>query len=379
MYEVRRPVVGWGNRGTVEVRAKENRSSNHPSWVVDSARFLTVALIIAVVLAACTSPDRLAYTTIQNQADVPADPDPSLLPLAWFITQRADPTTGLLREATEALIDRCMTEHGFDYLNLGDNEADTAQPLRYWYGLNDITEARTDGYTGLDAAARAAFAAAEQSLSEAEAAQLVSPNPARREAYFLALYGREDDVVTRPLIDPITGEQVGKVGIEQGCRGEAQAEVFGGVESYLNYQQTQAWLQVAVLNIRQAAENVEPARDTGQLWLDCMSRAGFPPNHPFWPSEVAFVAEEMADFLGAIPAIGANWPVLPEPRPSPEEIKMAVADVTCKEESGWTMLVFTEEYRRQDELAAAAAEFIQQGQKIRAEAVERARTILGEG
>ncbi len=345
-------------------------------------RLAIVLTLAAFTAAACTAPaaDPAESTgAVASPSNVPSDPDPTLLPLAWFMGRNSDPELDLIWDAYTALVSRCMASLGFETPEFPD-ESDLIQPLRYWYGLIDAEEAQTAGYTGLDAAARVSAALAEENeLSDAERGEALFPDPARREAYLIALYGPEGGVTRVPVVDPITSEEKGLVGIDQGCRGQAQAEVFGGVESYLNYQQTQAWLQVAVLNIRQAAENVEPARDTGQLWLDCMSRAGFPPNHPFWPSEVAFVAEEMADFLGAIPAIGANWPVLPEPRPSPEEIKMAVADVTCKEESGWTMLVFTEEYRRQDELAAAAAEFIQQGQKIRAEAVERARTILGEG
>ena len=343
-------------------------------------RYRTVAVAVSVLIAACVGGNPVLKTEAPaGSAEVPAVPDPTALPLAWFMERPSDPEEELLSKAVDALIARCMASRGFQTPEFPD-ESDLIQPLRYWYGLIDPEEARTDGYTGLDAAARVSAALAEENeLSDAERGEALFPDPARREAYLIALYGPEGGVTRVPVVDPITSEEKGLVGIDQGCRGHAQAEVFGGVDSYLNYQQTQVWLQVAVLNIRQAAENVEPARDAGQLWLDCMSRAGFPPNHPFWPSEVAFVAEEGSDFLGAIPAIGANWPVLPEPRPSPEEIEMAVADVTCKEESGWTMLVFTEEYRRQDELAAAAAEFIQQGQNIRAEAVERARAVLGEG
>ncbi|MFQ5522116.1 MAG: hypothetical protein ACE5F5_00865 [Acidimicrobiia bacterium] len=308
---------------------------------------------------------------------VPSEPDPTLLPLAWFMARQSDPGDAIIDDAVDHLIARCMAERGFQVPEYPKH--DHAQSLRYWYGLVKLEEALADGYTGIDAAARAGAALAEATPSDEEAGEAISPDPARREAYLAALHGTEEDVIRVALVDPITGEHRGTVGLGGGCRGEAREAVFGGVDKYLAHQRTMTWLQRAVWDIRIAADNLEATREAAQAWLECMTDHGFPPDHRFWPFDVNLAGNGEVNFLGALPTIGPDWQALPEPRPSPEEIEMAVADVTCKEESGWTMLVFTAEYRRQDELAAAAAEFIRQGQKIRAEAVERARTILAEG
>ncbi|MFQ5522114.1 MAG: hypothetical protein ACE5F5_00855 [Acidimicrobiia bacterium] len=341
-----------------------------------------MAVVVSVFIAACTGGDPgPGPDTPTGTVEVPPVPDPTALPLAWFMTRPSDLEEELIGEATEALIARCMEDQGFQVPEFPDG-SDPIQPLRYWYGLVDLKEARADGYTGLDAAARAAAALdGETEPSETELGESLFPDPARREAYLIALYGPEGDVTRVPVVDPITGEERGLVGVDRGCRGQARAQVFGDADAYLIHQQTVAWLQTVIWEIRLAAKSLEETRQAAEKWLACVADRGFPPEHPFWPTfrRTALDSAEAPDFIGAVPAIGPNWQAFPQPRPSPEEIEMAVADVTCKEESGWTMLVFTEEYRRQDELAAAAAEFIRQGQKIRAEAVERARTILADG
>jgi len=316
---------------------------------------------------------------------IPSEPDPTRLPLAWFMGRHSDPELDLVWDAYTLLVGRCMEAKGFRTPDFPD-ESDLIQPLRYWYGLTDHEEARADGYTGLDAAARAGAALSEE-LSEAtvahdEQADGLSSGDARQEAYLVALRGGEGDRASTAVVDPITGEDRGRVGLPGGCEGEAATQLFGSRDAYLTDQRTVAWLDLAIRDIREEAERTDEVRQAAEAWLGCMADAGFPPEHRFWPASLRTMsgsAEAPDSFLGAVPAIGPYWPAFPRPRPSPEEIQMAMADVTCKRKSGWTELIFAEEYRRQDELAAAVAEFIEKGREIRAQTVERARTILAGG
>ncbi len=348
-----------------------------------------ILVLMALALWACVEATGVPPPESEGRSvpsvSIPSEPDPTLLPLAWFMGRYSDPELDLVWEAYTLVVGRCMEAKGFQTPDFPD-ESDLVQPLRYWYGLADLEEARVDGYTGLDAAARAS-AALDEELSEAtvahdEQAEDSRPGDARQEAYLVALRGAEGDRVSTAVVDPITGEDRGRVGLPGGCEGEAATELFGSGDAYLTDQRTVAWLDLAIRDIRAEAERRDEVRQAAQAWLDCMSSTGFPPEHPFWPAsrQIALGSAEVPDsFLGAVPAMGPYWPAFPEPRPTPEEIEMAVADVTCKRESGWTVRIFAEEYRRQDELAAAAAEFIAKGREIRAETVERARSILAGG
>ncbi len=104
---------------------------------VEMWRAVGLLLAAGLLAGACTGgssgsgpapPAENAGTGAQTVV-VPTEPDPTLLPLAWFMARQSDPGDAIIDEAVEALIATCMAARGFQVPEFPEH--DHAKPLRY--------------------------------------------------------------------------------------------------------------------------------------------------------------------------------------------------------------------------------------------------------
>ncbi|MFC4244604.1 hypothetical protein ACFOYW_14615 [Gryllotalpicola reticulitermitis] len=110
----------------------------------------------------------------------------------------------------------------------------------------------------------------------------------------------------------------------------------------------------------EAAQESKSVKAAAKAWRTCMASAGVS-DLPDTPAKMP--SEAMAEDFGIHAA----------PTPTPEEIKVAVRDVACRNSSGWSRVAYNEEWRLQvKELRRNADEL----QRTREETTEHRATVL---
>lgn len=246
-----------------------------------------------------TAPTARATTVTDPTAtsefiDLSARVDPQQFGLV-DIYARSDHRT-LIANQLEQAIATCMTALGHDYVPTRREPGNDPYVLDSPLGLTDEHRAAATGY----------LAPPDPMLDEA------SREVARHtgdDNYLAALFG--DDEPTRvDVTSPITGEVVTSLEVRSGCVGEADRAVFGSDEARVQFVALDRVLQEAVIASINAALASSPVQVANAAWADCMAARGFVYSDPIAVTET-------------------QWP---EPRPSPDETRVAVADTSCKAE-----------------------------------------------
>lgn len=208
-----------------------------------------------------------------------------------------EPISGIVRDAeaymasdptaeagVRQLISECMANAGFDYTPPAETESSAG--LSEWIGFErlDAAAAKLQGYGGVGESI-------EPAPGSDQAAMFSDP------AFDAALYGPADEFAETEGYETRSG----------GCRGEAVSAIYGDIERY-----TRA--TVASTNAfpasRDAASRDSEIQAANQDWQDCMAQT--PYSSLQTPGEARTAGE----------AAGGQ-----------EEIKIAVTDALCREET----------------------------------------------
>lgn len=190
----------------------------------------------------------------------------------------------IAEEGVRQLISECMANAGFDYTPPAETEG--ARGLSEWIGFErlDTAVAKAEGYGG-------PVAGSEPAPGSDQAIMFSDP------AFDTALYGPADELAE-------TGSYGTRAG---GCRGEAVTAIYGDMERY-------TLATVASMNAfpasRDAASWDPEIEAANQDWQDCMAQT--PYSSLRTPGEARTAGE----------AAGGQ-----------EEIKIAVTDAVCREET----------------------------------------------
>lgn len=221
----------------------------------------------------------------------------------------------VIQNRTEAAIATCLSQQGFEYpLDERAVEGhDWVAELTGRLGPFDVAQAQQSGY-------------ANPHLED----DPVPDEPSGDAAFQVALTGTADAQV-EDLIDPVSGEVIGRLEVRGGCLGEADVAVFGGADRRARYYALDIGLQNLAVEILLGAETSAAVLDAQDAWSQCMQARGY-------------------DYLTTSDPLDIDWP---DPA-SEVEIATAVADVECKSEVGLVER-FLEEVGRAE--ASREAEF----------------------
>jgi hypothetical protein len=224
----------------------------------------------------------------------------------------------LLYSAEQLLVTDCMTRKGFRYWV---NPRNPVPELRdFVYGVDDVEWARRNGYGG---------------YLQRRLDQVLNANPnrqyaqrltgTRRAAYLEALNGTPDagTALTATLPSGITVRRSSR-----SCTSEAQRELYVDLPAWYRAVKVTEAVPLVAYGLAQADGRLKAA--VGR-WSACMHAAGHPFADPQQPR--ASVTTTVAD------------------APSPQEVRLAVAEATCAQGTGLadTARTVNGEYTRQVE------------------------------
>lgn len=242
------------------------------------------------------------------------------LPMAWYLLS-ADEQRQVIHDATQAEIERCMSAAGFTYVPIV--RVPDVDFLGKRYGVDPST------------AAEIGFGSLDPDNDDA----VLDPNTynnADNPAYLTALFGDEETLVasddtTLPIL----------FAINNGCVGDAQREVYGDVETMIEFNELDYLVQTIDGDSYREALGSDDVVGALDEWTTCLADRGFA-----YESRNALLMED--------------WP---EPRPNEREIAVAVADAECLEQVEYQDTMIRNEIvfqqRRLDESPRLVEEFRQ--------------------
>lgn len=228
--------------------------------------------------------------------------------------------------AVEESVARCMSGEGFEY-TVPDVAAMYSDAV---HGSDEESDSRewvsTNGYGITE---RAATAPADGLGPDANLAYTETLSDAARAAYSEALHGKlagpssltEEELVSLPPE-------------ERGCRGLAEQEVFA---TDMWDQPEFASLKDAYRSMLETTEGSVEIAEADAAWAGCMAGTGYPDLSA--PADAVASVEAAQEDAWATVDVSAD----PAARPAPDvqaelndlEVATALADLTCKEETGY--------------------------------------------
>lgn len=247
----------------------------------------------------------------------------------------------LLYDAEQTLVQRCMKRHGYTLSKVPEHPV--PEQRDFPYVVDDVAWARRHGYgSDLERQARA-LRNADPNRRYAQ-----SLGAERRAAALDALHGRRRNALTVRLP---SGAEVGRS--DEGCTAEAERELYGDLTAWFR---AEAVTQ-ALSGLRRSQVTADPAyADAVRAWSACMRGRGLP--HP--TPEAA-----RARFLDA-----------PGEATPAEERRTAVAEAECAQSSGLSRTVARLRGHYGDELRAEHRSAFRERDRLRREALPRARAIV---
>lgn len=265
------------------------------------------------------------------------------LPLAWYL-QTASENRRAVFVARDRLIGNCMREAGFDWIE--STYVPDPDFLARRYGLLDIDWARENGYRSSD----------YLNSDEPMEADNLPQNPSEQTAYLLALDGppasTQDSV---PMTSPINGDAFGSLFLTGGCSGEANVEIFGSVDAYVDYTRSDLAVQLMAEEALSRALSDQPVLDAERHWAQCMTSKGY-----------AF--QTMSDLQAYAEENGLGLSDLP----TPDETSLAAADVECRLSSSYAAILNQAEVTHQQQLIDTTSLDMSEIEGERARVLERA-------
>lgn len=263
----------------------------------------------------------------------------------------------VLHDAEERMLARCMADRGFRYTPTSYETATSGRQPRasLLVAQGDIDSAKQRGY-GIDYSLGDLDPHANPSFN-AEPSEMAKLSPAQKAAYGKALSGdsiepgdeNDPDVVV--IKDAFGGRVMFRTGT---CLYEARTKVYG---------EGQEWRQLS-LKVEDMANEVytrvdqDSAVRTGKSrWQDCMKEAGF----------AAFDYKKFATSL--VERVRARKTDVKQAQA--EERRVAVADATCAQNSGYADSVRSAMEKAQTQVAASNEGTITRYLELRKLALER--------
>ncbi|WP_152520861.1 hypothetical protein [Nocardiopsis halophila] len=249
----------------------------------------------------------------------------------------------LLERAEEVLLRECMEDHGFEYRITED---ETPPEIgKFPYVIDDPEWAAEHGYgSGL----------------RRKVAELREEDPNQR--YFNALPEdrRQEALRAANGPSPVGIEATTPDGMElgrsdQGCRSQAQRELYGDLEGWFQATTTVDALE----NMRRDRVVSDPAyEEAAASWSVCMKEAG----HDYTtPMEVR-----------------RSLPPPDDPLPEDEETALAVAEAECAQETGLGDTADELDRQYGDELRREHRSAVEERRRLQLDALPRARSVTGE-
>ena len=243
-----------------------------------------------------------------------------------YVTRRMVEVGHLLDRAVAPTITACMERGGFTYRYLEPHESPDA-------GMGDF------GITDRGRAAQFGYGAAPDTHREpTEQDYGVPTDPAAQAQWYAAFVG---DQTERIEVKATDGRMIADFRVGTGCRSKGYIQVFGSSDAYVEYLKLIMVLQDLAnqqsLKVLTQSDFIELSNE----WLTCMTDHGF----------------ALAGVRTPEDALGFDFPL---PRPSPGELRAAVADVDCKEQTKFLSRVEPIVARVDAEGTAAAAELLSQ-------------------
>lgn len=267
--------------------------------------------------------------------------DAASLPLGWFLSTEVT-TRRLLAAAQAQLSERCLTSHGYDVV-LPVLPQPLVPHLAVRYGVTSIAQARAYGYRDPEGV---------ESAAAGDALLKDSPLPGDA-AFLLALNGPQQTAA--PVTAADSGEVIASVEPLGGCSGQAAAELFGTASDSARYVALNVWLQNVERDTLVAARNDGAVVAAARSWHECMQSDGY-------------------DFTD---------PTVPSSKPWPDadlEQEVALADVACRETSGYTTALIAADARLQQSFVEKNSDVLRRYQQLEDAAVEAAsQLVAGEG
>ena len=306
---------------TIKHRPKGLRLESAPAL-----RGVLGALVLAAIMSSCSNSGSASAPT---QTTPPGGSAPVLsstnssdsgsdAPLAWFINSYSH-DNWVVGSAQERLTAVCMRAKGFGY-GASRPEPDTSVNLRLRYGSLSHEQASKYGY--LDPPDPTGAGQDNSPIPTDKAGQL---------AYTAALDGDASHQRTVAIKDPVSGVEYGGQTIGSGCWAEANRQLFGSDNDYIQSVVDDQWLQAAAASTLSRAMATAVVIDATKSWAACMSAGGYSAQSPV----------EMK---------GKDWV---EPRPGRTELRTAARDVLCRDKAHYDDVV-----RAAD--AAAQRAFVEQ-------------------
>ncbi|MGH9194163.1 MAG: hypothetical protein ACRD1T_00295 [Acidimicrobiia bacterium] len=283
-------------------------------------------------------------------ADLGAPTSVDSLPLGGFFSAEAT-SRGFIVQAEQRALAVCMGEKGFKYRPLPPPIPE--EELTGRVGLADANAAASSGYL------RKSVLQAEAQPQERD---FVPRDPAERDAYTSALLGTPAAVKgareTKDALEKKYGIKVESFPerLPSGCQAEIRDRVYGGTPNYVEYWFLRSVLEGLGIDATQAVRASQRKEALDRSWAACMGAKGF------------------TDASDPIRYAVRQWP---EPRPGKEEIVTAMADVECKEQTGYAASVLELHSREQGRLLDGKLGVLERYGELREQVEARAREALG--
>lgn len=326
----------------------------YPRWAGPG---LGVAVAVCLGTAACSSPG----ATPSETAAPPADDLPrGALDEFWDGIRGGEPESDALTQHTQLqeAIAACMNELGFEYTPMDfESRVDvtTAADLGLAFGTREYAE--QFGY-GISTDAMGYYAMTARTDEDPNIAYVRGLSEAAQDEYTSALYGR-----------PVPVDQMADAESAGGCETTAVDAVLSGPEANDAFDPMALWEEEQAM--RQAARDDERVAVQRAEWVGCMADAGYPdmvdPGDGILTGTP--VEQLQAEFSDLLVAAQAEMPVAPTMKEAsaqasraalmvkeelaPKEIDMAVADLDCRDETGYARVLAEVEVEYEAEYFAA--------------------------
>lgn len=319
-----------------------------------------VGVVLVLAVAGCGSPAPTPGETAESAAAAGDDLPRGALDEFWDGVRAGEVETDAVTQHTQLqeAIAACMTELGFEYTPV-DYEAlvdvTTAADLGLAFGTREY--AAEFGY-GISTDAMGYYAMTAETADDPNVAYVRTLSEAGQAEYTTALYGR-----------PVPVDEMPDAEGSGGCEDRAVDAVLAGPAATDAFDPMALWEDESAM--RQAARDDERVAAERAEWVDCMADAGYPdmvdPGDGILTGTP--VEQLQAEFSDLLIAAQAELPVAATAKESsaqaskaallvkeelaPKEIDMAVADVDCRESSGYTAVLAEVEAEYEAEYFAA--------------------------
>jgi hypothetical protein len=306
------------------------------------SRFGVALSAIALVCGACSpgaTDEAVPDGTSSQDSSVIAKGDYQRLTSLEASFDAGDDGRYQITRAIERRIAECMNADGFAYDQPPPTQVSNGR-RPFWeanFGLFDNKTAQEHGYS---------------------VAPLDDPGfeqPSTEPAYISALFG-DDSGQSIVFEDPFGGATTGSLSVPNGCVGKATLAVYGDSDTWQRFQALDLGLQGQMYEILTEVRASQSLIDLNNDWADCMSVIGWTYATPIDPFSRQF----------------------PEPRPTAEELDIAIADVRCKEELDYQEAVITLVREREDDVGDSVATGLAEFTNLYDSIVRRSNDLLTE-